>query len=892
MASESGSVIIKITGDDTDFKEKVNGLGKTVQSGVGKLGNVAKTAAVAVGGAMVAMGGYAIKVGSDFESAMSNVAAISGATGDDLQMLEDTAREMGATTQFSATEAANALSYMALAGWDANQSASALPGVLNLAAASGMDLASASDMVTDYMSAFGMSCEQSGYFADMLAYAQSNANTTAELLGESYKNCAANMAAAGQDVETTTSLLSMMANQGLKGSEAGTALAAVMRDLTAKMSDGAIKIGDTSVAVQDANGNYRDLTDILQDVESATNGMGDAEKAAALSSTFTADSIKGLNLILNAGVDSAADFEEQLRKSAGTAEQMADTMNDNLAGAIKSLKSRFEDLGIEIYQSFENPLKNVVGVVTESIGKITSGLKTGSFEGMFDQIGNLAQLGAHQLRAQAPAMAKAASEMITSFTNGLIQGIPSAMSTLTSTLATLIPLIAQVLTAAIPQLVSVGGTIVSSLAQSIMTLLPVLTSSAVEMINSLASGLAQGVPNFLSQALPMLTQFTESLRENAGLLIDAGLNLILQLAQGIANSLPTLIEYIPQIVTNIAGIINDNAPTILATGVQVITTLALGLIQALPALIASLPNIILAIVNVFSAFNWISLGQLIVNGIKNGVALLGTALKSAGTAAANAFKAINWAGVGQAAINFIRSAISGAAGLVSSGLRSVGTQAMNAFRSINWASVGRAAINFIKSAITGAASLVASALRAAATAGMNAFKSVNWGSVGRQIINGIINGIKGAASMLLNSLKNLAKNALDAAKSALGIKSPSRRFRDLVGKFIPLGIAAGVDKYSGTAAEAVSNMSGKLTDAANVSALNGKLKAAVNAQSLNMTAQLSGGNTPAPGNQNNPAIVYITYAPEQKFDEPITLAQRESMNRRDARRIERLVKNA
>lgn len=822
MASESGSVIIKIEGDDTDFKSKVNGLGKTAESGVSKLGNVVKTAAVGIGGAMVAIGGYAIKVGSDFESAMSNVAAISGATGDDLQMLKDTAQEMGATTQFSATEAANALSYMALAGWDANQSASALPGVLNLAAASGMELASASDMVTDYMSAFGMSCEQSGYFADMLAYAQSNANTTAELLGESYKNCAANMAAAGQDVETTTSLLAMMANQGLKGSEAGTALAAVMRDLTAKMTDGAIKIGDTSVAVQDANGNYRDLTDILQDVESATNGMGDAEKAAALSSTFTADSIKGLNLILNAGVSNAADFENQLRNSGGTAENMANVMNDNLAGAMKSLQSRAETFGNAIYESFSVQLKDAVNAAADALGSLTDAFETGGIEGAFNQLGILAQQGIQTIIAQAPAM----------------------------------------------------------------------TQAAAQMINNFASGLAEGVPNVLAQALPLILQFTESLRENAGTLIDAGLNLILQLAQGIANSLPLLIEYIPQIITNIAGIINDNAPKILATGVQILATLALGIIQALPVLIASIPNIILAIVNVFSAFNWISLGQLIVTGVKAGVSLLGTALKSAGTAAANAFRSINWAGVGQAAINFIRSAISGAAGLVSSGLRSVGTQAMNAFRSINWASVGRAAINFIKSAITGAAGLVASALRAAATAGMNAFKSVNWGSVGKHIISGIVNGIKGAASALFNALAGLAKNALNAAKNALGIKSPSRRFRDLVGKFIPLGIAAGVDKYSGTAAEAVSNMSGKLTDAANVSALNGKLKAAVNAQSLNMTAQLSGGNTPAPGNQNNPAIVYITYAPEQKFDEPITLAQRESMNRRDARRIERLVKNA
>ena len=821
MASESGSVIIKIEGDDTDFKSKVNGLGKTAESGVSKLGNVVKTAAVGIGGAMVAIGGYAIKVGSDFESAMSNVAAISGATGDDLQMLKDTAQEMGATTQFSATEAANALSYMALAGWDANQSASALPGVLNLAAASGMELASASDMVTDYMSAFGMSCEQSGYFADMLAYAQSNANTTAELLGESYKNCAANMAAAGQDVETTTSLLAMMANQGLKGSEAGTALAAVMRDLTAKMSDGAIKIGDTSVAVQDANGNYRDLTDILQDVESATNGMGDAEKAAALSSTFTADSIKGLNLILNAGVSNAADFENQLRNSGGTAENMANVMNDNLAGAMKSLQSRAEAFGIAIYESFSVQLKDAVNAAADALGSLTDAFETGGIEGAFNQLGILAQQGIQTIIAQAPAMTQAATQMISNF----------------------------------------------------------------------ASGLAEGVPNVLAQALPLILQLTESLRENAGTLIDAGLNLILQLAQGIANSLPLLIEYIPQIVTNIAGIINDNAPKILATGVQILATLTLGIIQALPVLIASLPNIILAIVNVFSAFNWISLGQLIVKGVKAGVSLLGTALKSAGTAAANAFRSINWASVGQAAINFIKSAISGAAGLVSSGLRSVGTQAMNAFRSINWASVGRAAINFIKSAITGAAGLVASALRAAATAGMNAFKSVNWGSVGKHIISGIVNGIKGAASALFNALAGLAKNALNAAKNALGIKSPSRRFRDMVGKFIPLGIAAGVDKYSNTAANAVSNMSSKLTDAASVSALNNKLKAAVSAQSLNMTAQLSG-KSDKPSEPSGQKIVYITYAPEQKFDEPITLSQREAMNRRDARRIERLVKNA
>lgn len=314
--------------------------------------------------------GNTIEVGKAFDASMSNVAALSGATAEDLQMLRDTAKEFGSTTKFSASEAADALGYMALAGWDAQTSASALGGVLDLAAASGMDLAAASDMVTDYMSAFGMEAQKSGYFADVMAYAQANANTNVTQLGEAFKNSAANMNAAGQDIETVTSLLAMMANQGLKGSEAGTALTAVMRDMTSKMDEGAIAIGDASVQVMDAEGNYRDLTDILRDVEAATNGMGDAEKAAALSSTFTADSIKGLNLMLNAGIDEAAKFEEELRKSDGAASDMAKTMNDNLNGDLTNLGSKLEGVQIAMYEKFEPALRDGVDVLDKLLDAV------------------------------------------------------------------------------------------------------------------------------------------------------------------------------------------------------------------------------------------------------------------------------------------------------------------------------------------------------------------------------------------------------------------------------------------------------------------------------------------------------------------------------------------
>lgn len=317
----------------------------------------------AVTGSISNFASSVVNTGMKFESSMSEVAAISGATEDELAMLESTAREFGSSTQFSASEAADALKYMSLAGWDANTSVSALGGVLDLAAASGMELGQASDLVTDYLSAFGMEANQSAYFADMLAYAQSNSNTTAEALGEAYKNCAANLNAAGQDIETTTALLSVMADQGLKGSEAGTALNAVMRDMTAKMKDGAIAIGDTKVQVMDANGNYRDMTDILKDVEAATEGMGDAERAAALSATFTADSTKGLNLIMNAGVDKAEAFKEALRGSEGAASEMALTMNDNLEGNLKTLNSNFEELQLKLYDAVQPALNVVVEVM-------------------------------------------------------------------------------------------------------------------------------------------------------------------------------------------------------------------------------------------------------------------------------------------------------------------------------------------------------------------------------------------------------------------------------------------------------------------------------------------------------------------------------------------------
>lgn len=307
-----------------------------------------------------------VEIGSGFETSMSKVAALSGASGDELGALEAKARELGASTTFSASQAADALGYMALAGWDTQQMLDGVGSALTLAQAGEMDLAAASDLLTDYLSAFNMQASDAARMSDVLAYAQANANTTVEGLGMAFKNCAANANAAGMDVETTSAAIAMMANQGLKGSEAGTALNAVLRDMTARMEDGAIAIGDQSIAVMDAQGNYRDFADILAEVEAATNGMGDAEKAAALQSTFTADSINGLNLLLNAGAGEMSNFRDELYNCAGTAEATAKTMTDNLGGDVAAMNSAFEELALKIYEGLQEPLRDAAQFVTDT----------------------------------------------------------------------------------------------------------------------------------------------------------------------------------------------------------------------------------------------------------------------------------------------------------------------------------------------------------------------------------------------------------------------------------------------------------------------------------------------------------------------------------------------
>lgn len=352
----------------SEFTNSSNNAGTRFEALGSSLKTVGSTITTAVSLPLLALGAGAIKTASDFEAGMSKVSALSGATGDDLKMLEDKAREMGSTTKYSSTESAEALSYMALAGWDAEQMAAGLEPSLKLAGAAGMDLALATDIVTDTMSMFGMEASEATKMTDMLAYAQANSNTDVQQLGEALKYCGASANAMGYDLADTTALLGIFADQSLKGSSAGTTLNAMFRDMKAKAEDGAIAIGKKNVSIVDANGNYRDMTDILADVQKATEGMTQAERDMALSSIWGTEALKGINMAFEAGVPKIREFEEGIRNSDGAASEMYDTMQNNLQGAIDNMKSAFEGLLITIGQRlipiFQNLVEGISNVFT------------------------------------------------------------------------------------------------------------------------------------------------------------------------------------------------------------------------------------------------------------------------------------------------------------------------------------------------------------------------------------------------------------------------------------------------------------------------------------------------------------------------------------------------
>ena len=578
-----------------DTRLDTSGFTKGISSMTVAAGNLISGLVSTATSKMAGLAKSSVSVGMSFEASMSQVAATMGKSTDEIESLTRVAKEMGSSTKFSATQAADALNYLALAGYDADKAAEVLPSVLNLAAAGGMDLAYASDLVTDAMASLNIEANKNNVddFGNKLAMAASKANANVSQLGEAILTVGGTAANLKGGTTELTTALGLLANVGLKGAEGGTHLRNIILSLQSPTDDAAKLIQQLGLQVYDAQGNMRGLDEILGDLNTRMVGMTQGQKDSIINRLFNKTDLAAVNGLLAAQGEQWDSLAAQIDAAGGAMEQMAETQQDNLQGVMTSMSSAFEGLQLAVYERLEPALTDAGSWGVECIRTLTDALSNGGPEAMLSAAGGILSELAAGIVEQLPGLAAAGVDAIT--------------------------YLAQSLIAATPGMLTTGASIVGALVDSLSSALPQLLDTGIEMLSQLGEGLVQGIPELLTQALPLVAGLANGLRENAGKLVDAGLELIFNLMQGLMDGLPTLIEYLPGIVSDLAGIINDNAPKLLAAGAHLIVMLGRGLLEALPTIIENIPQICKAIFDVFTAFRWLDIGSQIVTGLWNGL---------------------------------------------------------------------------------------------------------------------------------------------------------------------------------------------------------------------------------------------------------------------------------
>lgn len=814
MLAYDGSLNFDTKIDSSGFQEGVNKIGGIAEKGLNATKAILTGASAAIG----AMGVAAIKVGSDFEGAMSKVKAISGTVADQdlpniiqkakdmslsfveganatetaLNILSAKAQEMGAATKFSATESANAFKYMAMAGWKTEDMLSGIEGIMNLAAASGEDLAATSDIVTDALTAFGMSAEESTHFADVLAAASSNANTNVGMMGETFKYVAPLAGALKYSAEDTAVAIGLMANSSIKGSQAGTSLRSILTRLAKPTKESATAMEALGLSITDSSGKTKPFLEVIGDMRSAFSGLTEEQQASYAAMLGGQEAMSGLLAIVNASEDDFNKLQGSIYSCDGAAAEMAETMQDNLQGQLTNLRSKLEGLCISFYENMQTPLKEIAVEAQGMVQQLQEAFKENGLEGAVTAFGEVLAQIVEKAAEAVPELVDTASELVSAFCESLrnspgigeaaagliaslIIGLVSSTGALWSAavvvfsefLSGLIgqfPRIfetgkeaavqfGQAVTESMPFILSSAVFIVKALYDGIMETLPQITGAGVAVLNHLAEGISSSLPAMIPAAMQALMEFSGSLRENIGLLVDAGLNLVMTLAQSLIDNIPVFIETIPTIITNIAGIINDNAPKLLMCGIELIGKLALGILKSVPTLVANIPQIIQAIVSVILAFNWMELGGSIVKGLANGIKNLASAIP-------NAF----------------REFCTNAHGIVSN---------------FGWSGLGKAIIQLLKNGISSLAGLIPQSLGSIATTALNAIKNIDWWGLGINIIRGLASGVVGAGGELVEAAMKAASGLLDAVKDFFGIHSPSTVMAEL-GGFLVEGMANGI----------------------------------------------------------------------------------------------------
>lgn len=514
---------------------------------------VAKAGTVAIGAvsAGVTVGlKKSVDAGMDFDSAMSQVAATMGKTTDEITGLRDFAKEMGRTTAFSATESAEALNYMALAGYDAETSMSMLPNVLNLASAGNMDLALASDMITDSQSALGLSLDETTQLVDKMAKASSKSNTSVSQLGDAILTVGGTAKKLKGGTTELATVLGILADNGIKGSEGGTALRNIMNSLISPTEDAMIMLDQMGASLYDSEGNMRSLNDVFTDLRNGMSGLAtQAEKDQVLTTIFNSRDLKSAEaLIANVG-DRFNELSSAIDASAGAADAMGKTQLDNLAGDVTLFQSALEGAEIAVSDLLTPALRDFVRTGTDGISKIAS---------VLDSSVNLDEALDKLFPAIQPYIDK---------------------------------LIGQVLSA-IPKVIDVAVKLIGILGKAIVKNAPKLAQNAVLLVRQFAESIAENAPSAIQGFAEMFERVKGWIISNSRNLITAGMSMVKSIADGISDNLPDIIGSVTDIITFLATQISQNAGDLIDSGLKILTALGKGIIENLPELVGAALDIV------------------------------------------------------------------------------------------------------------------------------------------------------------------------------------------------------------------------------------------------------------------------------------------------------------
>jgi len=558
------------------------GLNNALNSG-SKLGGALKTAfsvgAAAVGAAttaITAFAGSSVKAGMEFDSSMSQVAATMGYTVEELntagsdaentfQQLSEFAQQMGSTTAFSASQAADALNYMALAGYDADTAMTMLPNVLNLAAAGNIELAAASDMVTDAQSALGLSLDETAELVDKMARASSKSNTSVEQLGSAILTIGGTAKSMAGGTTELAAALGVLADNGIKGAEGGTALRNVLLGIqSGKFED---YFGALGVQAYDAGGNLRDLSDILNDMNTAMEGMTDQEKTELINQVFNRQDLKSINALLATTTGRWDELTVAIENSEGAAQAMAEVQLDNLAGDITLFKSALEGAKIAISDGLTPSLREFVQFGSSAISTLTEAYKEGGIDGAMEAFGTVLSDGLSRVVSRLPEIVKAGTTLL----KALLRGISDNIGLITDT----------------------AMEIVMSLVEFILDSLPDVIRIGLDIIVALAKGIAESIPELIPAIIDVVLEIIDILTDpqNLSALVEAAIAIMLALTNGLIEAMPRLIEKLPEIIANLVEALIQNAPLLIQATVQIYAAIAKGMIQNIPVLLSAIGEV-------------------------------------------------------------------------------------------------------------------------------------------------------------------------------------------------------------------------------------------------------------------------------------------------------------